>query len=95
MKIENKYAKDYLIAPDKETDFVIFAFSNQEYEKILQSIQSINNAQSSVYLSMKEIEKYEKASSYNLQLTYINADNQVKNSTIQIENNDNKLTMLG
>jgi hypothetical protein len=95
LKIENKYAKDYLIAPDKETDFVIFAFSNQEYEKILQSIQSINNAQSSVYLSMKEIEKYEKASSYNLQLTYINADNQVKNSTIQIENNDNKLTMLG
>jgi subtilisin family serine protease len=95
LKIEKKYAKDYLIAPDKETDFVIFAFSNQEYEKILQSIQSINNAQSSVYLSMKEIEKYEKASSYNLQLTYINADNQVKNSTIQIENNDNKLTMLG
>ena len=95
LKIENKYAEDYLIPPDKETDFVIFAFSNQEYEKILQAIQSINNAQSSFYLSMKEIEKYEKASSYNLQLTYINADNQVKNSTIQIENNDNKLTMLG
>ena len=59
------------------------------------TIQSINNAQSFVYLSMKEIEKYERASSYNLQLTYINADNQVENSAIQIENNDNKLTMLG